>query len=156
MNRFIPNPTFDPVAAPGVIDEYFRGRNPKGADPGQLFGELEPVRRRVPGPGRPLAVMDAQGMEGCILLPTLGVGMEQALAHDLPALTAAFRAFNRWLAEDWGFAYRERIFAAPYITLADPDNAVRELEWALERDARFVVMVGGPVTHGGRHAVARR
>src|SRR5262249_62190616 len=81
-----------------------------------------------------------------ILLPTLGVGMEQALAHDLPALTAAFRAFNRWLDEDWGFAYQDRIFAAPYITLSDPDNAARELEWALGRDARFVVMVGGPVT----------
>ncbi len=50
------------------------------------------------------------------------------------------------MEEDWGFAYQERIFAAPYITLADPDNAVRELEWALERDARFVVMIGGPVT----------
>jgi len=60
-------------------------------------------------------------------------------------MTAAFRAFNRWMAEDWGFAYQNRIFAAPYITLADPDNAVRELEWALERDARFVVMVSGPV-----------
>jgi predicted TIM-barrel fold metal-dependent hydrolase len=90
--------------------------------------------------------MDRQGMEGCILLPTLGVGMEQALAHDLPALTAAFRAFNRWLDEDWGFAYQNRIFAAPYITLADPAGAARELRWALERDARFVVMVGGPVT----------
>ena len=146
MNKFIPNPTFDPVAAPGVMDEYFRGRNPKGADPGKLFGELEPIRPEYRDRDARLALMDTQGMEGCILLPTLGVGMEQALAHDLPALTAAFRAFNRWLAEDWGFAYQERIFAAPYITLADPDNAARELAWALERDARFVVMVGGPVT----------
>ena len=28
INRFIPNPTFDPVAKPGCLDEYFRGRNP--------------------------------------------------------------------------------------------------------------------------------
>ena len=146
VNKFIPNPTFDPVAAPGVMDEYFRGRNPKGADPGKLFGELERIRPEYRDRDARLNLMDTQGMAGCILLPTLGVGMEQALAHDLPALTAAFRAFNRWLAEDWGFAYRERIFAAPYITLADPDNAARELAWALERDARFVVMVGGPVT----------
>jgi predicted TIM-barrel fold metal-dependent hydrolase len=78
--------------------------------------------------------------------------MEQALIHDVPALLAAFRAFNRWLDEDWGFAYQERIFAAPYITLVDPDNAARELEWVLDRDARFVVMVGGPVLTpaGGR------
>lgn len=146
INKFIPNPTFDPVAKPGALDEYFRGRNPKGTDARALFGDLEPVRPEYRDRDARLALMDAQGMEGCILLPTLGVGMEQALAHDLPALTAAFRAFNRWLDEDWGFAYAGRVFAAPYITLADPDNAVRELEWALARDARFVVMVGGPVT----------
>jgi hypothetical protein len=43
-----------------------------------------------------------------------------------------------------GDAHR-RIFAAPYITLCKPDNAVRELEWALDRDARFIVMVPGPI-----------
>jgi hypothetical protein len=72
--------------------------------------------------------MDTQGMEGAILLPTLGVGMEQALAHDLPALTAAFRAFNRWLEEDWGFAYQNRIFAAPYITWPTPTT--RSASWS--------------------------
>jgi predicted TIM-barrel fold metal-dependent hydrolase len=146
INKFIPKPTFDPVAAPGVMDEYFRGRNPKNADPSKLFGDLEPIRTEYRNRDARLAVMDAQGMEGCIMLPTLGVGMEQALTHDLPALAAAFRAFNRWLEEDWGFAYQNRIFAAPYITLSDPGNAARELEWALQRDARFVVMVGGPIT----------
>jgi predicted TIM-barrel fold metal-dependent hydrolase len=145
INRFIPNPTFDPVAAPGVMDEYFRGRNPKSADVTKLFGELEPTRPEYRDRDARLALMDDQGMEGAIFLPTLGVGMEQALADDIPAMTAAFRAFNRWMDEDWGFAYRERIFAAPYITLSDPENAVRELQWALDRDARFVVMVGGPI-----------
>ncbi|MQY29120.1 amidohydrolase family protein [Nocardia aurantia] len=146
INKFIPNPTFDPVAAPGVLDEYFRGRNPQGADPKTLFGALEPIRAEYRDRDARLAVMDRQGMAAAIFLPTLGVGMEQALAGDQPALLAAFRAFNRWLAEDWGFAYRDRIFAAPYITLADPGNAARELTWALEQDARFVVMVSGPVT----------
>jgi predicted TIM-barrel fold metal-dependent hydrolase len=145
INRFIPNPTFDPVAKPGIMDEYFRGRNPKGEDPRALFGELEPISPAYRNRDARIALMDTQGMGGCILLPTLGVGMEQALAHDIPAMTAAFRAFNRWMEEDWGFAYQERIFAAPYITLADPDNAVREIEWALSKDARFIVMVGGPI-----------
>lgn len=155
VNKFIPNPTFDPVAAPGVMDEYFRGRNPKSADVKQLFGELEPIRAEYRDRDARLECMDRQGMQGCIMLPTLGVGMEQALIHDLPAMTAAFRAFNRWMHEDWGFAYQERLFAAPYLTLSDPANAVRELEWALERDARFVVMVGGPVmTETGSRAPA--
>ena len=30
------------------MDEYFRGRNPKGADPSKLFGELEPDPPGVP------------------------------------------------------------------------------------------------------------
>ena len=51
--------------------------------------------------------------------------MEQALLDDPPALLAAFRAFNRWLDEDWGFAYQERIFGAPMLTLVDPDEAVK-------------------------------
>ncbi len=152
INRFIPNPTFDPVARPGAMDEYFRGRNPKKASTRELFGELEPIRAEYRDRDARLATMDSQGVQGAIFLPTLGVGMEQALIDDVPALIAAFRAFNRWLEEDWGFAYRERIFAAPYITLVDVEAAVRELEWALSRDARFVVMVPGPVMTpiGGR------
>ncbi|MGA7053314.1 MAG: amidohydrolase family protein [Mycobacterium sp.] len=146
VNRFIPNPTFDPVAKPGAMDEYFRGRNPKSADMNALFGELEPIPAAYRDRDARLALMDEQGMQGAIMLPTLGVGMEQALLHDLGALAATFRAFNRWMDDDWGFAYKERIFGAPYITLCDPQNAVRELEWALERDARFVVMIPGPIT----------
>jgi predicted TIM-barrel fold metal-dependent hydrolase len=92
-----------------------------------------------------LRLMDEQGMQGAIFLPTLGVGMEQALLDDPPALLAAFRAFNRWLEDDWGFNYQDRIFSAAYITLVDPDNAVKELEWALERDVRFILIVPGPV-----------
>lgn len=151
INRFIPNPTWDPISKPGALDEYFRGRNPKGADTSVLFGELDRLADHPEYQDRDarLALMDSQGMEGAIFLPTLGVGMEQALIQDPPALLAAFRAFNRWMDEDWGFAYQERIFAAPYMTLIDPDVAVRELQWALDHDARFIVMVGGPiVVHG--------
>ena len=151
INRFIPNPTWDPISKPGALDEYFRGRNPKGQDTSVLFGELDRLAEHPEYQNRDarLRLMDSQGMEGAIFLPTLGVGMEQAMIDDTPALIAAFRAFNRWMQEDWGFSYRERIFAAPYITLVDPENAVKELRWALDHDARFVVMVGGPIVVNG-------
>ena len=45
---------------------------------------------------------------------------EEPLAHDPEAVCHLFRAFNRWLVEDWTFNYGDRIFAAPYVTLADP------------------------------------
>jgi len=98
--------------------------------------------------------MDGQGMGGAILLPTLGVGMEQALLHDPEALIAAFRAFQPVMEEDWGFSYKERIFAAPIFTLVDADAAWRQLNWALEKDARFVLLLPGPVINALGRTVA--
>lgn len=151
VNRFIPNPTFDPVAKPGSLDDYFRGRNPRGEDIAALFGELEPIRPEYRDREARLAVMDAQGIDGCFMFPTLGVGMEEALSHDPEAAVAAFHAFNRWLDDDWGYAYKGRIFGAPMIPLVDVDAAVDELEEVLAKDARIVCIKGGPaVTREGR------
>ena len=144
INRFIPNPTFDPVAHAGSLIEYFRGRNPGAQDMRSLFGDLEPIRPEYRDRDARLAVMDRQGLDGCFLFPTLGVGMEEALAADPPALVAAFTAFNRWLEDDWGYAYQDRIFAAPMITLVDVEAAVAELSRVLEADARIVCIKGGP------------
>jgi predicted TIM-barrel fold metal-dependent hydrolase len=151
INRFIPNPTFDPVAKPGSLDDYFRGRNPDAKDIRALFGDLEPIRPEYRDRDARLAVMDRQGIDGCFLFPTLGVGMEESLADDPQAIIAAFTAFNRWMEDDWGFAFRERIFAVPMITLCDVDAAVAELRRVLDADARMVAIKGGPaLTPSGR------
>ena len=147
VNHFIPNPTFDPVAKPGVLDDYFRGRNPEAKDMRTLFGELDPINPAFRDRDARVALLDAQDLEGAFFFPTLGVGMEESLKHDPEACVAAFRAFNRWMEEDWGFAYQGRIYAAPYITLMDVEAAVGELEWALERGARLVCMRAGPIAH---------
>jgi predicted TIM-barrel fold metal-dependent hydrolase len=152
VNRFIPNPTFDPVSKPGALQDYFRAKA-AADDMRAAFGELEPIASRPEYRDREarLRVMDQQGMEATILLPTLGVGMEQALEHDPEACMAAFTAFNRWLQEDWGFSHLERIFGAAYISLIDVDWAVTELDYALANDARVVLMRPGSVrTPGGR------
>jgi predicted TIM-barrel fold metal-dependent hydrolase len=145
VNRFIPNPTFDPVARPGCLDEYYQGKNAEGLSIRDAFGELEPIRVEYRDREARIEVMDRQRMHGAFFFPTLGVGMEEALADDPPAVVASFSSFNRWLAEDWGFAHRERIFAAPYLTLVDAESAVREIEWVLEQDARAIVMRSAPV-----------
>lgn len=146
VNRFIPNPTFDPVAKPGCLDEYFRGKNEEGKSIRDIFGDLDPINPAYRDRDARLALMDSQDLDACFMFPTLGVGMEEALLHDPPAAVAAFKAFNRWMAEDWGFAYKERIFAAPYISLMDVDAAVEEVEFALENDARVIVMRAAPIT----------
>ena len=137
VNRFIPNPTFDPVARPGCLDDYFRGRI-AAADMREAFGRLEPISAAFRNRDARIELMDAQRLQACLLFPTLGVGMEAALEHDVNALTAAFGGFNRWLADDWGFSYRGRLFAAAYLTLADPDWALDELDWLIANDVRVV------------------
>jgi predicted TIM-barrel fold metal-dependent hydrolase len=145
VNRFIPNPTFDRLAKPGSLEQYFRGHNEGGQDVVSLFGELEPTDPAYRDRDIRLKVMDDQRIDGALFFPTLGVGMEEALRDDLPAARAAFRAFNRWLEEEWGFHYRERIFAAPYLTLSDVGECVQELERVLDRGARLVIFQYGPV-----------
>lgn len=153
VNRFIPNPTFENVSRPGALADYFRAKSGV-TDMRAAFGELEPITERPEYRDREarLGVMDRQSVEACFMLPTLGVGMETALEHDPEAFMAAFSAFNRWVDEDWGYNFRDRIYAAPYVSLLDTDWAVQELEHALERDARVVLMRPGPVLtrHGRR------
>ncbi len=147
INRFIPNPTFDPVARPGILDEYFRGRNPDAKDIRELFGELDPIQAEYRDRDARIKLLDTQNLEGAYFFPTLGVGMEESLKGDPEACIAAFQAFNRWIDDDWGFAYQDRIYAAPYICLMDEHAAVAELEWALEKGARLVCMRAGPIAH---------
>jgi predicted TIM-barrel fold metal-dependent hydrolase len=151
VNKFIPNPTFDPIAAPGSLEDYFRGHNDKGIDMKTMFGELDPITEHPGYRHREarLQLLDEQGMDGALLFPTLGVGMQEALKKDVPALHAAFSAFNSWLDEDWGFDRGDgRLYAAPMIAFADPDKAAAEVDRVLAAGARILVTVPGPVPDG--------
>ena len=151
INKFIPNPTFDPIAAPGALEDYFRGRNVDGLDLKTMFGDLDPITEHPGYRQRDarVALLDEQGMDGALLFPTLGVGMQEALKRDVPALHATFTAFNDWLDDDWGFDRGDgRLYAAPMITLADADKAVAEVERVLAKGARVLVTIPGPVPNG--------
>ncbi len=148
LNRFIPNPTFDPVIVPGCLDLQFRGQIPEGVDPRTLT-RVEPISESYRDRDARIAKMDEQGLDAVLLFPTLGCGVEEALKRDIAATVASLSAFNRWLDEDWGFSYRDRIIAAPMISLADTDAALREIDWAVEHGARIVHVRPAPVPTGG-------
>ena len=119
INRFIPNPHFDPVARPGSLDAYFRGKQ-AGDDIREAFGALEPIHPGYRDRNARLAMLDAQGIEACFMFPTLGVGMEEALVADVEAAVDAgtddsFEALLRYLrgnfvpvAERWEFQIMHR------------------------------------------------
>ena len=144
VSHAVTNPTFDPVSPAGAMSEYFRG-NPTGKNPMEYLGRPEPIRPEYRDRDARLRTMDDQGLSKIWLFPTLGMVYEELLKHDPEAVTLMFTAFNRWLQEDWGFAYQDRIFAGPYLSLCDLDWACAELEWALAQGARTIVMRPSPV-----------
>jgi predicted TIM-barrel fold metal-dependent hydrolase len=139
VSRAVSNATFDPIAKPGAMHDYFRG-NPEGKSASEFLQDREPIPAYYRDPEARLAKMDEQGLEKVWLYPTLGVLYEEMLKNDIPAVCHTFTALNRWVAEDWTCNYKNRIFAAPYITLADVDHACGELEWALDHGATTLCM----------------
>jgi len=152
VSRAVVNPTFDPVAKAGAMHDYFRG-NPDKLNPMEFLRDREPIRPEYRDRDARLAVMDQQGIEAVWLFPTLGILYEELLKHDVEGVTLMFTAFNRWLQDDWGCNYQDRIFGAPSISLCDPDWAVGELEWALDHDARTIVLrPAAPTTSVGQRS----
>ena len=72
LNRFVPNPTFDPIIVPGCIDPLFRGQIPEGVDPRSLM-QVEPLRAEYRDRDRRVEVMDEQGLGGGAAVPDAGV-----------------------------------------------------------------------------------
>ena len=144
LSKAVTNPTWNPIAKPGALHKYFRG-NPEGKNPMEYLQDREPLPAAYIDRDARLEIMESQNLESIWLFPTLGVLYEELLKDDLQAVVALMRGFNRWIEEDWGFDYKEKIFASPYISLMDIDQAVSELEWCLEKGARTIVMRPAPV-----------
>jgi predicted TIM-barrel fold metal-dependent hydrolase len=147
VNRFIPNPTFDPIIVPGCLDLLFRGEIPEGVDPASLM-KVERLAEHPEYQNRDarITVMDTQGIETVFMLPTFACGVEEALKHDIEATMASMHAFNLWLDEDWGFDRPDhRIIAPPIISLADPAKALEEVEFVLGRGAKLILVRPAPV-----------
>lgn len=141
----VANPTWNPIAKPGALRDYFKG-NPSGKSPLEMLQDREPLPNHYMNPDARLKVMDSQGLQSIWLFPTLGVLYEELLRHDTDAVVAFMRGFNRWLLEDWGYDYKGRIFGAPYIALGDIDAAAAEVDYALDAGARVLVMRPAAVT----------
>ena len=154
VNKFIPNPTFDPIIVPGCLDLLFRGEIPEGVDP-RTLQQVEPLELHpeYQDRDRRIAIADEQGLGAVFLFPTLGCGVEEALKDDIGATVASLHAFNRWLEDDWGYAYQGRLVTAPMVSLADPAAAVTEIDRLVDAGARIVHIRPAPVP--GEHGTSR-
>ncbi|RAY17069.1 amidohydrolase [Actinomadura craniellae] len=145
ISEYIPNPTFEVVARPGAMEEYFRVGNPEGKSRREIFGD--PMRSipafREPAPR--LELMNEQGIERTLMFPTLASLIEERMREDPELIHAVVHALNQWLFEVWSFNYKDRIFTTPVISLPIVDKAIEELNWCVERGAKAVLIRPAPV-----------
>jgi predicted TIM-barrel fold metal-dependent hydrolase len=152
VTDFIPNPTFERVAAPGAHEKFFAGENTEGQTLREMQGKAIEAPAATRNPGDRVAELDRQGVVEALNYPTLGSLVEHSSADD-PALTLAIiHALNEWIHEHWSFNYDNRVFTTPIINLSEVDAAQRELAWLLERGAKVALIKPGPVNglHGWR------
>jgi predicted TIM-barrel fold metal-dependent hydrolase len=145
ISDYIPNPTFEVVAAPGAQEEYFKSGNPDGKSRREIMG---PAMKAIPAfrdPEARLAKMDELGLDGALMWPTLASLLEERLGDDPIATAVVIHALNQWMHDDWSFNYRDRIFATPVINLGIVDEAIRELDYVVERGARVILVRPAPV-----------
>jgi len=126
------------IPKPGSLKEFLKSQ--KTGEESFEFIRVQPdhVSR-----DQRLARMDEFGVEACVLYHGLHNSVP-AVIDDVTARYAVVNAYNRFLAEDWGFAYRDRIYSVPMILLDDLDRAVAETEWIIRNGGRFAVMPFGP------------
>lgn len=132
----------DRIGRPGAWVHDKDGRyQPLPEDDMLRPGEIPHFHRR----DARLQWMEEAGVEAAIMWPSLALTVEHQLRDDPAACVANLRSFNRWLDEDWGFDHERRIFSAPWITLVDLDEAVREVEHVIAHGARVVAVLFAPV-----------
>ena len=145
ISDYIPNPTFDVVARPGAMEEYYRVGNPDGKSRREIFGE---PMRSVPAfrePGPRMELMDELGIQRTLMFPTLASLIEERMRDDPELIHAVVHALNQWLHETWTFNYQDRIFTTPVISLPIVEKAIEEFNWCVERGARAILIRPAPV-----------
>jgi predicted TIM-barrel fold metal-dependent hydrolase len=151
FQTMVPNPTFNPVTKPGIMHKRLRElaeggqrKNLDNNDRQRWGGQIEPLSEHYQDRDARLRVMDEQGVDTVWLFPTLAVGVEGLNPEMVQMTYKLFHSFNRWLEEDWGWSYKDRIISAAAIPVLDPVEATKELDSVLERGARLIVLRPGP------------
>lgn len=152
VTDFIPNPTFERVAAPGAHEKFFAGENTDGLTLREMQGKSIEAPAATRNPEDRIRELDRQGVVEALNYPTLGSLVEHSSADDPQLTLAIVHALNEWILEHWTFNHENRLFTTPIINLSEVDAAQRELAWILENGARAALIKPGPVNslHGWR------
>jgi len=145
ISDYIPNPTFERVAAPGAQADYFKNGNPDGKSRREIMGKGIDALPGFSSPEPRLELMDELGIDRALMWPTLASLLEERLRDNPLATHAAIHALNQWMHEHWTFNFEDRVFPTPVVALNVLDEALKELDWIVERGARIILIRPAPV-----------
>jgi predicted TIM-barrel fold metal-dependent hydrolase len=145
ISEYIPNPTFEVVAAPGSHEKWFRADNTEGKSLRELTGDPLRFQAEFSEPEARLKLLDEQGVHGQLIFPTLASVIESHMGNNVELMAACVHSLNAWIVDEWSFNYKDRLFPCAYISLADADLACEELDFALAHGARHILIRPAPV-----------
>ncbi|MEU1993603.1 amidohydrolase family protein [Nocardia gamkensis] len=149
ISEYIPNPTFDVVARPGAMEEYFKHGNPEGKSRREIFGEPMRAIEAFRDPVERLKVMDNLQLQRALMFPTLASLVEERMRHHPDLIHAVIHSLNQWMLETWGqdgnYVHSGRIFTVPVVSLPIVEKAIAELDWVVEHGAKAILVRPAPV-----------
>lgn len=132
----------DQAYVPGSLVEMLRQRASGGDTDADRF--YEPLQAEYLDHDKRITQLAEQQIEKSIMYPGGWALFAEAYLDGIDPLYDNFESFNKWINEDWGFNYKDTIYAPAMLSLRDLDRACQELDRVLEAGARFIILPAGP------------
>lgn len=126
------------IPAPGMLHVWLKRLHEGGAEMDWVEMPPEALHRDAR-----LKWMDEHNVEACSMFPG-EMNTVPAFVEDREGLLALISAYNRWFGEEWGFNYKNRIFATAMLSFEDKEWAKREIDTLLKQGLRTIALPPGP------------
>jgi predicted TIM-barrel fold metal-dependent hydrolase len=132
----------DEAYVPGSLVEMLKQRASGDTTDAERF--YEPIQDEYQDRDKRLIQLQEQQIEKSIMYPGGWGLLAEAYLPDTEVLYDNLTAFNRWINEDWGFTYKDTIYAPALLSMRDVDRSCAELDRVLAEGARFILLPAGP------------
>ena len=132
----------DQAYVPGSLVEMLKQRAAGNATDSDRF--FEPIQPEYLDRDKRIVQLAEQQIEKSIMYPGGWGLLAEAYLEGVDPLYDNLESFNKWINEDWGFAYKNTIYAPAMLSMRDLDRACQELDRVLDNGARFILLPAGP------------
>jgi predicted TIM-barrel fold metal-dependent hydrolase len=132
---------YDLAYRPGTLKEMLKQM--ASGDPDETY-EPQPMQPEFVEREPRLRLLEAQGVDRCVVFPAGGALAAEHYVADTDALYVNLESFNRWYDETWGFNYHDQLYATALLSLRDLDRGIALTDKILDMGAKVVLLPTGP------------